>query len=406
VKITARTIAGLSLPVGKGDAIFFDDDLPGFGIRLRASGDRLCRSWVAQYRAHGRTRRMKLGPVEALTPDQARQAAKRLLAKVHLGDDPQADKMERRQKDVQKLSAVVREYLAAKESDLVLRPRSLHEVRRYLTQNYFKPLHSMPIDRITRRDVAARLLAITRESGAPTAARARSSLSAMFVWAMGAGLVDANPVIGTNQPQLPPSRDRVLDDSELAAIWHACLDDDYGPIVRLLILTGCRRQEVGGMMWSEIDLDRGMWTIPAARTKNGRAHTLPLPPAALAIIKNVSRRDGRDYLFGERAAGFTLWSPEKRALDLRLGESVKQWRLHDIRRSAATGMANLGTQPHIIEAVLNHYSGHRAGVAGIYNRSLYEREMHRALAIWSERIRTIVTGGERKIVRIKSSLGA
>jgi len=251
----------------------------------------------------------------------------------------------------------------------------------------------MPIDRITRRDVATRLLTITAEHGAPTAARARSSLSAMFVWAMGAGLVDANPVIGTNRPELPAGRDRVLDDSELTGIWRACNDDDYGRIVRLLILTACRREEVGAMTWDEIDVDRSMWTIPASRTKNGRTHVLPLPQVAIEIIKSVPHVVDRDYLFGVRAAGFTLWSVHKRLLDARLG-TIPPWRIHDTRRSVATGMANLGVQPHIIETVLNHYSGHRAGVAGVYNKSPYEREVKAALSLWADHIQKLVEDTE------------
>lgn len=340
---------------------------------------------------------MKLGAVENLTPDQARKAATKVLAKVDLGGDPQADKKDRRQKDVHRLLGVIGQYLSAKESASkqyrALRPHTLHEIRRYLTGSYFKPLHVMPIDRITRRDVATRLLTITAEHGAPTAARARSSLSAMFVWAMGAGLVDANPVIGTNRPELPAGRDRVLDDSELTGIWRACNDDDYGRIVRLLILTACRREEVGAMTWDEIDVDRSMWTIPASRTKNGRTHVLPLPQVAIEIIKSVPHVVDRDYLFGVRAAGFTLWSVHKRLLDARLG-TIPPWRIHDTRRSVATGMANLGVQPHIIETVLNHYSGHRAGVAGVYNKSPYEREVKAALSLWADHIQKLVEDTE------------
>src|SRR5262249_61884288 len=173
----------------------------GARARAGAGGDRLPRAGVPRSRAHARTRRRKLGAVENLTPDQARKAATKVLAKVDLGGDPQADKKDRRQKDVHRLLGVIGQYLSAKESASkqyrALRPHTLHEIRRYLTGSYFKPLHVMPIDRITRRDVATRLLTITAEHGAPTAARARSSLSAVFVWAMGAGLVDANPVIGT-----------------------------------------------------------------------------------------------------------------------------------------------------------------------------------------------------------------
>jgi integrase len=189
----------------------------------------------------------------------------------------------------------------------------------------------------------------------------------------------------------------VLTDAELTAIWRACGDDDFGRIVRLLILLGARRQEVGGMrMRSELDLDRGTWTLPAERSKNGRAHTLPLLPMALAIIDAVPKMATRDQLFGVRADGYTQWEDGKAALDKRSG--VTDWVLHDIRRTVATRMADLGIGPHVIEQVLNHVSGHKSGVAGIYNRSSYEREVRAALALWHDHLRSIVEGSERKIV--------
>jgi integrase len=395
MKLTSKTVGRIELPRDKSDLIVFDADLAGFGIRLRRSGDgKVRRSYVVQYRRTGGTRRALLGSAEVLTAELARAAAKEILAKVALGEDPQADKAARRAKDAHSLRSVIDEYLAAKESRV--RPRTFQEARRYLQGPHFKPLHAMPLDRITRRDVATRLVAITRESGPITAARARATLSAMFVWTMGQGLAEGNPVIGTTRPDQPQSRERVLDDRELAAILRACKDDDHGRIVRLLALTGCRRQEVGGMAWSELDLERGAWTIPAARTKNARAHELPLPPLALSIIESVPRMVSREQLFGVRGSGFTRWSASKRELDERAG--VAEWHLHDLRRTTATRMADLKVQPHIIEAVLNHHSGHRAGVAGIYNRSVYTNEVRAALALWADHVWSIIDGGERKIV--------
>src|SRR5262249_45497969 len=154
---------------------------------------------------------------------------------------------------------------------------------------------------------------------------------------------------------------------------RGCGEDDFGRIVRLLILTAQRRSEIGGMAWSEFDMDAGTWTLPAARAKNHRAHTLTLPSMALNIIASVPRMVSRDQLFGERAAnGFTRWSEAKDELDSCLGEAVQPWTLHDLRRSAATKMADIGVQPHIVEQILNHASGHKRGVAGVYNRSPYE----------------------------------
>src|SRR5262249_45628825 len=156
------------------------------------------------------------------------------------------------------------------------------------------------------------------------------------------------------------ARDRVLSNGELAAVWNACGDDESGRIVKLLILTGARRDEVGGMSWAE--LNNGTWTIPAARTKNKREHTLALPELAWSIIEKVPRREFNNRLFGVGARGYNNFDKAKKALDQRC-QIATPWRLHDLRRTVATRMADIGVQPHIIEAVLNHVSGHKAGVA-------------------------------------------
>jgi integrase len=197
------------------------------------------------------------------------------------------------------------------------------------------------------------------------------------------GLSDGNPVIGTNRAADERSRDRVLSDEELARIWHACGSDDYGRIVRLLILTGQRRHEVGGVSSSELNFARAVWSIPSDRTKNGRPHEVPLPAPAALVLKEAQMEVGDGYLFGEAQGPFQGWSKAKAALDRRIaaaGNTLKPWRVHDIRRTVATRMAEFGVQPHIVEAVLNHISGHKAGVAGVYNRALYAAEKRRALA--------------------------
>jgi integrase len=219
------------------------------------------------------------------------------------------------------------------------------------------------------------------------------------------GLTRDNAVIGTNRPAEARSRDRVLALGELAEIWKACRDDDYGRIVRLLILTGQRRDEVGAMTWSEFDFERAVWRIPGDRTKNKRLHTITLAPPAMSIIEKAERRIGNDRIFGRGADGFGGWSKAKAALDRRIfdarrladnAEPMAPWTVHDIRRSVATHMAELGVLPHVIEAVLNHVSGHKAGIAGVYNRSGYEREVRAALALWADHLRSLVEGGERR----------
>ena len=403
MKLTDKTIAALTL-AGKKDAIYFDDSLTGFGYRMRqGAGGKVSRSWIAQYRRAGASRRMLIGLAEVVTADQARAKAKKVLAAVALGDDPQAEKAERRTKDQVTMRAVVNEYIADRTSDW--RAQTRHGVTLYLTGPYFRTLHGMAVDKITRRDVASRLIAIKREHSPIVAAAARAKLSAFFVWCLRQGLTEHNPVIGTEQPKRTASRDRVLSDDELATIWRSCNDGDHGKIVRMMILTGCRRNEIGGMCWSEIAPDKSTWTLPAVRSKNKRALTLPVLPMMREILDTVPQMASRDQLFGQRSEkGFAGWDKGKQSIDE--GSGVAGWRRHDLRRTVATRMADIGIAPHIIEAVLGHHGGFRAGVAGVYNKSSYQREIRAALAQWHDHVRSIVTGGERKIVPFQAVQGA
>jgi integrase len=391
MKLTDASVAALKLDDGKKDRIVFDDALIGFGYRLRAApGDRVLRSWIAQYRRAGASRRLLLGSAEVLRAEKARAAAKEVLAKVALGEDPQGDREARRDKDKLTFRKAVADYLETKERQV--RPNTFAETTRYLTGDYFQPLHGMPLDTITRQDIALRIKNIERASGKTAAGAARAKLSAFFTSAMQDGLidVDANPVEGARKPPGNKPRDRKLSDDELAAIWNACAEDDYGRIVRLLILTACRREEIGGMMWDEFAVDGTSWKLPAARAKNGREHALPILPTMRAILDSVPRLVGRERLFGERSAqGFQSWDTHKTALDKRSG--VRGWQLRDIRRSVATGMADLGVLPHVIETILNHVSGHKRGVAGIYNKSTYANEVRAALVLWEDHVQSVVT---------------
>jgi len=392
LKLDTKTITSLELAKGRAEEFAWDAELEGFGLRLRRSGDGVRRTYVAQYRIGARrSRRVTIGPAEKLVPAQARQAARKILAKVALGHDPQGEKEAKREAAAQTFKAVVDDYLADRQA--ALRPMSFKIARLYLTGPYFRPLHLMPISEIKRSHVAGCIRSITRDRSNATANAARNNLSPLFAWAISQGMLgdNTNPVDGAPRAANPVPRDRVLSNNELVAIWRASGDDDYGHILRLLILLGSRRKEIGSMKWSEIDLEAGTWMLPAERSKNRRSHTLPLPPAAFEIIRSVPQTD-RDHVFGNGDVGFNSWNDKKRTLDQRLGDTVKPWTLHDLRRSCATKMADIGIAPHIIEAILNHVSGHKGGVAGIYNRSQYDRECAAALVRWSEHVLALVEG--------------
>ena len=234
--------------------------------------------------------------------------------------------------------------------------------------------------------VAAELRTISKERGAFAADRGRSTLSAFFGWAIGEGIVETNPVVGTNKQSKNVSRERVLTDAEIVAIWNAAPANDFGRIVKLLMLTGQRRDEIADLQWAEIVEDA--IALPAARTKNSRPHDVPLSPQAQAVLAECVERVGRGYVFGRGEAGFSGFGKAKERLDEASG--VTGWTLHDLRRTAATRMADLGVQPHVIEAILNHISGHKGGVAGIYNRSTYAAEKRAAMMLWGNHIRILL----------------
>lgn len=388
MRFNRQTLDALTLPAGKAAGFFWDDALKGFGIKVNAGGSR---QWVAQYRtSDGRTPRITIGRADAVTLDEARRQARIILGKAQTGQDPHADRAAARVRDAITLGSTVETYLAqAKER---LRPNSFREVERHLLKLWV-PLHAMPLASIRRADVAAHLDRLI-PSGRINATRSRAYVSAFFAWAVGAGLVETNPVVGVNKPSAEISRDRVLSHSELRAIWGACAADDHGTIVKLLILTGQRREEVGGMIDSEIDVRSASWTLPPLRTKNGRTHEVPLSPQASAIMAERHRIAGRNLLFGRGEGGFSGWSKAKADLDKRIaasGATVAPWRLHDLRRTAATMMAeDLAVLPHVIEAVLNHVSGHRSGVAGVYNRASYRNEKREALNRLADHVESVV----------------
>lgn len=400
MRLTKVTVERLELPSGKPELIVFDEALPGFGVRIRAGGKR---TWVVQYRLGPKQHRVTLGAVNIVDADDARKHARDTLARVQLGQDPQSEKATARtsRPPEMTLGDVVERYLPYAERKM--KASTYSGVVRHL-RRHWRALHGHELQNLERRHVAAELGRIATSSGLYGANRSRAALSTLFAWAIGEGLADGNPVVGTNKATEEVARDRVLTGDELSLIWRHSGGGDYGAIVRLLILTGQRREEVGGMLWSEIDLGAAMWRIAGERTKNARPHEVPLSTPALDILARA-RVDGRALVFGSRGA-FSGWSKAKPALDARmaaeLGRTPTPWRLHDIRRTVATRMADVGVQPHIIEAVLNHISGHKAGVAGVYNRATYAAEKRQALDRWGEHVITLVEGRESNIVPLRS----
>jgi integrase len=384
-KITMRTVLGLDPGSYVADAI-----VQGFGVRRQKDGAyyylRFRRNGVQYMRSIGRHG-------SPWTPDTARAKAKQLLGLAVSGDDPFAKPV-----PAEAFGAEAERYLRKQQA--ALKPRTYVELERHLRRDCVA-LARMRLTEIDRRTIALRLAEVETASGPTARNRVRSSLSAFFNWAVREGLLDANPVAGTARADEPGSRDRVLAQAELSELWSALPQGDFGEIVRLLILTGQRREEIGALRWSEIDLDQGLIVLPPERTKNLRQHEVPLSTQARLILQRLPKRKGRDFVFGLGETGFSGWSKSKERLDKALlvrrkaadrrAKPLPSWHLHDLRRTCATGMAELGILPHVIEAVLNHVSGHKGGVAGIYNRAKYSDEMRDALQRWADHLDQICT---------------
>jgi integrase len=395
MKLTATTVRSLTLPEGKDDAIFFDDTLPCFGLRLRRGGGR---TWLVQVAIAGRTRRIKIGPLSVFDPGQAREEAKKILAEVHLGRDPVREKEQSKAALRNTFGACSEIYLERRRADPKLRPNSYREIERHFRN--LKELHSVPLAQLDRRTISIEIEKLSA-AGSVQANRALTSLRTFLNWACAAGYVESNVALHVNRnPER--SRDRTLDIGELVKVWKALppAGDDFGDIVRLLVLTGQRRSEISDLEWDEVDLDRASITLPPRRVKNGRQHVIPLSDAALEILRGRPRRNGRRLVFGrgEGPKGFSGFGAKTR-LDKVV--QLPAWTLHDLRRSAASGMQRLGVPVEVIERALNHTSGSFQGVAGIYQRDPMTGAVREALERWANCLLTAVEGREDTVVPLR-----
>jgi integrase len=389
MKLTSRNVTSLALPAGKTDVIYWDDAVPGFGLRIRQAG---ARGWVYRYRFGNLQRSVKLGSASSVPLARARENASKLEAEVRLGGDP-AGKKELAKQEAQNTFALVAErFLDSRR--LELRPSTVVEYERHLRRDC-KSLHRLPASSVTQADIA-RLL--NGAAGSATANRVRATLSAMFVWALKEGMVlPHGNVAAFTHKRAETTRDRVLADKELKTIWGALGKDDYSTILRLLILTGARADEIAGLEWQET-VDDAI-NLSGSRTKNGRAHAIPLSKPARKIISTIERRGV--HVFGKRDSGFSGWSKAKVALDKKLGESVAPWRVHDLRRTCASGMQRLGVRVEVIERALNHVSGSFRGVAGVYQRDPMTADVRDAFERWGSHVVALVEGRKSVVVAMR-----
>jgi integrase len=384
-----------------------DDALPGFHIRFRASGAHV---YAVRYGARDKRSWRTIGPAAVLTLQQARAAAKAFQVKLAQGCDPVAEKTKAKIEAAQTFGALIGPYLARQRHDV--RASTVAEIERYLN-NHARPLHKLPVREIDRATVAALLADVEAERGPGARNNARNYVSGFFGWMRGEGFVDVNPVVATNKAA-SKSRDRLLADSEVRTILAALdspqrVDADFSDIVRLLFLTGLRRDEIAKLEWDEVYLDDATIIVSSVRMKNHKDHLVPLSTPALALLRERHARlvsgDSRVTVFGRRDTGFSGFSKAKRELDDAIaatngGEPVALWALHDIRRYVSTTLnERLGVEPHIAEVVLAHYP---KGVSGVYNRGQYAGAKRRALDKLAAHLDALATGAapEAKVVAI------
>ena len=373
---TKATVRKMQCLAGQNEGFFWDAGCRGFGIRALRSGRR---SWIYQYRdEHGRTRRIVLGDVSAVSLDDARTAARRTAASVAQGSNPAVER--RKKRSAGTFLEVIEAYLL--QAKARQRPRSYTGTEHHL-RVHAAPLHHDRVEAVHRRDIATLLESVASNSGPTAANRLRASLSALWSWGLRTGLIetDSNPVTFTmRHPEKP--RERTLTDAELKAVWITTDDNrDYSRIVRLCLLTGCRREEIGGLRWSEIQTDRIVFAPD--RMKGNLTHEIaPLPMIVAALPKRPEGAEG--CVFGRRRTGFSGWSKSKNAIDAALtdlGVHLPPWGLHDLRRTFSTRLHDAGLEPLVIEALLAHK---QQGVAAVYNRASFREAKRSALARWHE----------------------
>jgi integrase len=395
----ALTIKGLeNLKPGSARREVPDGLLPGLYFVLQPSGQA---SWACRYRDDGRSRKLTLGSYPGLDLKAARELAREALRKVAGGGDPAGEKKAARRAPASAHDDIA--HVAKTFLDRYAKPNcreaSWRETERILNREVIPAWAGRRLSSITRPEVHALLDAIADRGSPVMANRVLAAIRRLFNWATERDLVPVSPCEKVKAPAAETSRDRVLSDDELRLVWQGAeaIGWPFGPIVQLLILTGQRRAEVAGMHWTEVDLANRIWTIPAARCKNNIEHRVPLSTQTIAILESLPRIASSDLVISYTGRSpFDGFGPAKVRLDaaiaMKSGAPVPDWRLHDLRRTFATGCARLGVQLPVVEKLLNHIGGSFRGVAGIYQRFDFASEQRAAVETWARHVQAIVTG--------------
>jgi integrase len=375
-----------------------DGEVRGMYTCIQPSG---AKSFILRYRHAGRPRKLTIGSFE-MGLGEARKRAEAHRVEIAKGGDPAGARAADKTRQADTVEAVVAKFIARHVTPSN-KPSTAKEFVRQLEKEIVGRWRGRRLADIARRDVNAMLDEIV-DRGSPIASnRVFSIFRKLCRWAAAREIIERSPCDGVQVRGTETPRDRVLDDRELRLIWAASdtLGFPFGAIVKLLTLTGQRRGEVAGMRWSEIDLDKRIWSLPGERVKNKRPHVVPLAPAAVDILKGLPRFE-TDLLFPTREGSGPVsgFSAVKSRLDRAVAEAVEhdqstplaQWGFHDLRRSTASGMARLGVDLVVIEKTLNHVRGSFGGIVSVYQKFKYEDATRRALEVWAAHVEALVSG--------------
>jgi integrase len=384
IKLTKSAVDALK-PTSR-DEVYWDAALPGFGVKLTPKGRKV---FIALYRVRGgksRLRKYTIGPYGKLTLHHARATAQRVFAERFEGRDPAAEKLEQRRREVADRVDDLIEAFAVEHLSTI---RSGRAIGRQLRREVIPAWGHRSIHDIKRRDISSLIFQVAAQRTPNSAHRLLKGIKRFFSWCLGRAILETSPALGIQSGYREVSRDRVLSDDELACIIKAAreMGGPFGGVVEFLALTGQRREEVNQMTWDKVDLDRRIWTLPAARAKNGRRHVVHLSEQAVAVLTRPDR--GQTYVFSNTSKPYQRFNRSKRQLDAISG--VHNWVLHDLRRTCVSGMARLGVAPHVADKILNHQSGTISGVAAVYQRHEFLSERKEALNRWGAHLSEICT---------------
>lgn len=388
ITLTDAKLAALK-PPSAGQMEISDSVVPAMRVRLGVSG---ARTFILRKRVGGKVRTITLGRYSSrFGLADARKKARTLLSDIEAGGDPSIRLTTRKREATGKtVRTMWPDYREAKADR-----RSIREIERIFNRHILPHFGDRIAETITRAEITRFIDEIAR--GSPVMARnVLAHFSSFYTWALPRlDSLPGNPCRDAGRPPAPKSRDRVLNEEEVGILWNL-LDAEvapFGPAIRLLILTGQRRSEVFEADRSEFDLKAKLWTIPRERAKNGVAHLVPLSKEAAAIVEGLTVQDDSGKLFPARGngengpSGFSKSMTRLRSgMEERAGRPVVHWTLHDLRRTLATGLQRLGVRLEVTEAVLNHVSGSRAGIVGVYQRHNYFNEKREALDAWGKEV--------------------